>query len=392
MLEGKIIFDITCTPKAESANDVRVQMSLPQEIAHSFAGLKADVVLQRVTLLFSVCGAAQGYVAVQNLETLLLDQNDFSLERSRARALIAQGEKAKEYVLRVAMELASMTKDQSHMRLAAGCVNWRRTLSVATFGQNEPFDLGAAVQVNREDCRLDIQDIESHLQQNVFGQGLRDWMGMNTVEDLMCWVYESDALAARLLRILVDKEWQKLGDHPVEGLHDHELADFGTKMLNGDFSVGLESAGSQETGAMARYKDHPLIRSTADVYGYSVLTRYLSRLMDLATIPTSLYAILDGEAAGDNDLCVTQKIDENRAVSWLETARGRLYHAVTVSGDSVQNYKIISPTQWNFHSHSIAAKNLQGLQSGSCEVTFKDQAECIIRAIDPCVAFEVRVQ
>jgi len=65
-------------------------------------------------------------------------------------------------------------------------------------------------------------------------------------------------------------------------------------------------------------------------------------------------------------------------------------HMVRLEGEVVRDYRILAPTEWNFHPQGPAAQALARLEAAN-ETDLKAQAELLIAAFDPCVGFEVRV-
>ncbi|MBK6630066.1 MAG: nickel-dependent hydrogenase large subunit [Betaproteobacteria bacterium] len=45
----------------------------------------------------------------------------------------------------------------------------------------------------------------------------------------------------------------------------------------------------------------------------------------------------------------------------METARGTLLHQVTLAGDHVAHYRIVAPTEWNFHPRGAFRARPAGL-------------------------------
>ena len=71
-------------------------------------------------------------------------------------------------------------------------------------------------------------------------------------------------------------------------------------------------------------------------------------------------------------------------LGWVETARGRLYHAAQVKGDRVLAYRISAPTEWNFHPQGVLAQWLRRLSQVN-----EEMALALAQLIDPCVAVRV---
>jgi hypothetical protein len=72
-------------------------------------------------------------------------------------------------------------------------------------------------------------------------------------------------------------------------------------------------------------------------------------------------------------------------LGWVETARGRLYHAAQIDGETVVHYRISAPTEWNFHPQGILAQWLNILDEVNVQTALN-----LAQLIDPCVAVEVK--
>ncbi len=71
-------------------------------------------------------------------------------------------------------------------------------------------------------------------------------------------------------------------------------------------------------------------------------------------------------------------------LGWVETARGRLYHAARVEADQVVAYRISAPTEWNFHPQGVLARWLSAV-----DVPDRETAQVLAQLIDPCVAVRI---
>jgi len=76
---------------------------------------------------------------------------------------------------------------------------------------------------------------------------------------------------------------------------------------------------------------------------------------------------------------------EQGALAWCEMARGLLVHWVQCNADgTVQDYRVLAPTEWNFHPHGSLGLALQGLAHDD-----RSSAQRLAAAFDPCVACSV---
>jgi coenzyme F420-reducing hydrogenase alpha subunit len=119
------------------------------------------------------------------------------------------------------------------------------------------------------------------------------------------------------------------------------------------------------------------------------VARLVACLSELSRIPAQMLAILDtldeatrSEQQPSRGDCV--------GIGQVEAARGRLVHAVEMAGDTVRCYRILAPTEWNFHPEGAAAHGLTKIAAtgGPDLVTL---ARLFVTAVDPCVGADVRV-
>jgi Ni,Fe-hydrogenase I large subunit len=74
-----------------------------------------------------------------------------------------------------------------------------------------------------------------------------------------------------------------------------------------------------------------------------------------------------------------------QALAWVEMARGLLFHWVQLdAAGAVQNYRVLAPTEWNFHPQGALARALSALPAGATAA-----ANTLAAAYDPCVACAV---
>jgi hypothetical protein len=79
-----------------------------------------------------------------------------------------------------------------------------------------------------------------------------------------------------------------------------------------------------------------------------------------------------------------------QALAWCEMSRGLLLHAVQLEAGTalrdaarVADYRVLAPTEWNFHPQGTLA---QALRAGQLDAA---QARLATLALDPCVGFDL---
>lgn len=138
--------------------------------------------------------------------------------------------------------------------------------------------------------------------------------------------------------------------------------------LDADFAAAPTYLGKPaETGALARYPD---LSNAAPV-----LARVKARMADLA-------------AAHGLGRTSAATVAPGIGRATVETARGLLLHEIELSGDSVADYVIVAPTEWNFHAQGILGSWLEGAAAAT-RADLKMLAARAVLALDPCVRSEI---
>lgn len=90
------------------------------------------------------------------------------------------------------------------------------------------------------------------------------------------------------------------------------------------------------------------------------------------------------------------QLSHGHGIAWCEMARGLLLHRVQLAQQQEQeviaDYRIVAPTEWNFHPDGAAAEMLARIPACSGSGDRKSthwQVNLVAAAFDPCVAFEV---
>jgi hypothetical protein len=84
------------------------------------------------------------------------------------------------------------------------------------------------------------------------------------------------------------------------------------------------------------------------------------------------------------------------ALAWTEMARGLLCHWVQLDLDGpravIRDYRIVAPTEWNFHPRGAVAQALAAMPAGGdadTRVATARRIGVLAAAFDPCVNFEI---
>lgn len=86
------------------------------------------------------------------------------------------------------------------------------------------------------------------------------------------------------------------------------------------------------------------------------------------------------------------QIAPGEGLAWVEMARGLLVHHACLDGDGrVAAYRVLAPTEWNFHAEGAVAAALESLRPAHGAFA-KRRIAALMAAYDPCVRFEVETQ
>ena len=129
-----------------------------------------------------------------------------------------------------------------------------------------------------------------------------------------------------------------------------------------------------ETGPWTRLR-HARDRTRVQASAWTRLSARWTELLELVATATG--------ADGDDTLLSSGALTlgEGQAIAWCEMARGLLLHWVQIDPQgAVHDYRVLAPTEWNFHPGGALAQALTQLRP-----TDSDSAWILAAAYDPCV-------
>jgi Ni,Fe-hydrogenase I large subunit len=138
-----------------------------------------------------------------------------------------------------------------------------------------------------------------------------------------------------------------------------------------------------ETGALARMRTQAWIAAIVASSGRSALARLAARIVELV-------AHVRPDAPPPTRLAGAVTVAPGAGIGWVETARGLLVHAVEIAAGVVRRYRIVAPTEWNFHPRGALAAGLDGA-AASGEDELRRLVRLAVESLDPCVAYRVEV-
>jgi hypothetical protein len=130
-----------------------------------------------------------------------------------------------------------------------------------------------------------------------------------------------------------------------------------------------------ETGVWTRLRRQSAPSLTKNTAWTRLGARWLE-LLEIAATPQSTAeerdSLLDSGALS---------LGQGQAIAWCEMARGLLLHWVQLDPQGhVEDYRVLAPTEWNFHADGALAHALTALPAHDTAAAW-----CLAAAYDPCV-------
>ena len=359
----------------------RIESSRPLAAARLFVGRPVQQVLHTLPLLFNVCGQAQAVAAIRAIESAAQQTAAQDVEQARDR-LVAL-ETLREHLWRVLLDWPTFVERQPQQAALANLMAVLQSLK----NQIDPLKR-LLTHPGLQSCSgspTRVQDgleaLRQQLEQHIFGCPLGQWLNAS-LDELHDWIAATDTDSARLLRLVCEQQWESLGRSGVAPMREIDDT-FIAEQLDGhradDFIAQPDFGGQAlDTGPLSRLQDHPLLQAVEQAHGRGLLLRLLARLLEIALLADSLdQAPLNGRTV--------------QGLAAVEAARGRLWHRVQLDGDRTVDYRILAPTEWNFHANGCAVEALSSLDLADPQRALQ-QAKLLVHAIDPCVGYELEVE
>lgn len=337
--EGKITIGLGKT--------VSISSNRSQSVAALLIGREVGEALSLLPLVFSLCAHAHDQAA----------RLAMGRKVQGANALLVLAENAREHLLRILLGWQGTAKMPAPPVMAL------------------VPDMIKALKAN---TRMQVADrLDSYLETYVHGMSAARFLRSDFVD----WLGDTQTRAAQYLRLVIARGWQGLGAVETDFLPQMPARELAARLGEAGFCLAPDWRGvTRETGPLARQFRAPMVAAVLKEHGAGLLARLLARLVDLARIPALMRAEQMPARAGAG---ASNAGAPNAGASNVETARGRLIHWARLEGPVIADYRILAPTEWNFHPQGVAAQALRGLDA--------DQARALIEAIDPCVDFEFGV-
>jgi len=384
--EGRLRIALSAT---RGGAPVQIESTRPVALANRFAGRHPKEVKALVPLVYSICRAAQTAACEEAFEKAL--PGTAHSRRAAIRKMLTLSETAREHGLQV---LHAWPRCFAVPEPALASSSIKKLLKIdLALNQN----LHAALQGDPsglDAARKTIADLEAALGEAIFGEVPSEWQARPGFNGLSFWASRNETPAQTAVEYVMQAGFADAGAVDIDPLPELKREELETKL----FGEGAEHYIAQptwngrprETTPLARQWTGSLIQAVVERAGAGLLARLAACLAELASIPAELKALVSGlpspgEAPAGEALNAT-----GTGVGVAEAARGRLIHGVEIEDGLIRLYRILAPTEWNFHPEGAAARGLA--QIARLPDPYRERiARLFITAVDPCVGYELRL-
>lgn len=393
-LEGQIEIDLTVQP--DGSKQVQIVNNRPVQASQLFVGKTIDEALAIIPLLFHVCGKAQGFAAINAIHSAIKAPIDG--KTALARELLCQSEQVREHLLRIFMDWPShLPKDtpidtgpdlQTIMQLTP-------KFEAALFPNGKPFDRHTLTTPNLEDLEQSLATLFSFLSDQVFGCPVETWITADKKDIVLHWIETGSTIAAKSCRDLLQKKLADQGQTQscflpsLSGADLHPL--LFSESANHFVANPIWQGVPRETSALSRQFKHPLLQTILIHCGPGLLARYMARLIEIAMIAMRIKTQVQQIKQRKHAMQKLGAFNTTTGIGIVEAARGLLVHGVELKDTTIQQYRILAPTEWNFHENGPLAQALGNITSTKLE-QIRAIADMIIPSIDPCTQTKLEVR
>jgi len=371
---------------------VRIDSTRPVRAASLLVGRDIAQTTRLLPALFSICAAAQAAAGAAAIEAALGLAVDPRVA-SRRRRLVA-AETLREHLWRILLDWPGVMgepPDTAAMaRVMAGYGAWRTALTagVDLFAPGAARSAAQPAAAPAAECaRRALADLGAL---RVFGRPPGDWLEQVAgIEALATWAGQTDTAAARLIHRVLTTGQAGLGRAGVGALPPLTTADLDRCLGGADPAVDAFVARPtwdgqpRESSPLTRQLEAPLVQDLSRSFGNGLLPRLAAQLVEAAQIMTGAEASAAGPIPGE--------LPAGLGLAQVPAARGLLVHRVRLGDGRVAEYRILAPTEWNFHPAGVVAVGLAGLMAQADPADLGPLARLFITAVDPCVDFELQL-
>ena len=357
---------------------VDLTSSRPQKVTSLFNGKLLLDLLNLIPMLYSLCGIAQKIAALRAAENAL--DIRVSPEIDQGRNLLVQAETARELGLRL---FADWYPDERGvkaelMKWFAGVKNeydWALQLNPISSRSVNPTDVADKLHAILEPALS--KKIASETEENDKGDILESSVLQSLKAEL-----ESFFSSSQLVELKRGCPDLDIEDPTVQ----HKISESLKSSKAYQFCAAPEINGEKfESSVYTRSLRFNKLKNKEFNGGVKAL------LFRLNALECMLRSMPEQIKSGSKSSLI---YSDETGMGIVQAARGVLIHHMELDGHSVSDsvitdYKIVAPTEWNFHPQGTFVKMLEGSRVSLEQLPIL--VESLIRLIDPCVGWQLKL-
>ncbi|TGD74330.1 hypothetical protein E4634_09445 [Mangrovimicrobium sediminis] len=381
--EGKLDIAIYLAAGNDDAHGVDIHSTRPVHIAQMFVGKSVTETLTLTRALFHVCTRAQLSASVQAVESARGVAVAPGIA-ARRQALVDM-ETLREHLWRLYLDWPGYTgAERDHDALAQAMQLQQRFDKALANGQDLFLPGASGGAADHAAAQAVLDDMATLIERTALGESRAAWQSLESYEALQAWSGNNTGSIAGLLRHLARRDWnasaalETIALPALDALQARELA---AQMHYLDFVTRPTWQGRHcETSSLSRSRS-PLVGDIQRRFGAGLLARAVA----LVSEAVSLLDTLRRRLANEVTPATLRGSGSEPGVGWVEAARGCLVHTVELAGDTITDYRILAPTEWNFHPGGVLSQALSRLRGDAGAI--REQAAMLIELMDPCIGY-----
>ncbi len=203
-------------------------------------------------------------------------------------------------------------------------------------------------------------------------------------------VSRGDLVADRLISRIEDEDMEGFGAIPPSLMPKAGPPDLDELLAaddDGSYRAHPHCDGAVfETGPLARQSPRPLMAALMGLYGNGLMPRFSARMMEMASALREVEDLVQDLSGDSGGLPMAR--NDGSGLGVVDAARGLLAHRVELREGLLHAYRILAPTEWNFHPDGPLARGLMGVSGPDLEW----RAALLAASLDPCVPYRIEVR
>lgn len=384
-IEGEITVKVTID--FDSVKEVSITSSRPLHITQLFAEQPIQKVATTLDALYQLCNTAHRFAFLRLLskcKVIGLSQNEIT-----AYQLLLDLETIREHCFSIATKWC-MDDNQTINKSMIDLLTTIRAISSSLFSSGSPLSLEDKALQPFSSIQPLVAKLEEQLIVSLIGKEFSPKCVFDDSGYFDHWIETQSSDCAIFLHHIQQSKFKDLGNAKTNFLPNIATKELVTLLNNNAFiSQPSYQNSCYETTPYARQNKHLLMQQLLGTYGSGVFARSSAQLLEvfelLKRVKNNYTQIHNEHIHYEVNISV-----DTMAMVDIDAARGKLIHALTIKDEKIKAYRILSPTQWNFHPQGVLKQMITSINFENKQ-DLNAKIKLLVNAIDPCVGYQIEV-